>query len=87
MVFSTIVVGTARAQGTSPVVEGPHSSPEGAFFQGTSFPLADVGYRMDEYFVSGTATSYTSAVPLTSDGSWTVTPDATAASMAAVDSP
>jgi hypothetical protein len=77
VLLTAVVTGAARAQ--SPVVEGPHSSPEGAFFQGTSFPLADVGYRMDEFFVSGTATAYTSAVPLTEDGRWTVTPQATAA--------
>ena len=44
----------------------------------TNFDLAKVGYQESEYFVSGTATSYTSASPLTTDGKWTVTPDATA---------
>ena len=33
----------------------------------------------EEYFISGTATAYTSASSLTSDGKWTVTPASTAA--------
>ena len=37
-----------------------------------SFDLATVGYQEDEYFVSGTATSYTAPEALTPDGRWTV---------------
>ncbi|HMQ28841.1 MAG TPA: alpha/beta hydrolase domain-containing protein, partial [Acidimicrobiales bacterium] len=37
--------------------------------------LAAAGYVEEEFFVSGTASSYTSAEPLTSDGDWTVEPD------------
>ena len=44
----------------------------------TSFDLATVGYEQNEYFVSGTASAYTSATPLTSNGKWTVTPASTA---------
>jgi hypothetical protein len=40
--------------------------------------LAKVGYQEREYFVSGKASSYTSAHPLTTDGKWTATPGATA---------
>jgi hypothetical protein len=44
----------------------------------TNFDLASVGYEQAEYFVSGTATAYTSATPLSSDGKWTVRPGTTA---------
>src|SRR5262249_46285480 len=44
------------------------------------FDLAEVGYSQEEYFISGTATAYTSATPLSEDGMWsTVVPAATAA--------
>jgi hypothetical protein len=33
-----------------------------------------VGYVESEYFLSGTASAYTSAAPLSSDGMWTVSP-------------
>ena len=45
---------------------------------GTEFPLDQVGYDQHEFLLSGTAQSYTSAVPLTSDGKWTVTPASSA---------
>ena len=50
----------------------------GAFIAGTSFDLASVGYEQTEYLFGGTASAYTSATPLTSDGKWKVTPAATA---------
>lgn len=66
----------AAAQVPSPVLEGPI---EGApFVAGTSFDVGLLGYVQEEYFVSGTASSFTSAEPLTADGFWTVTPDETA---------
>ena len=37
-----------------------------------------VGYEQAEYFISGTASSYRSASPLTDDGNWSVAPDASA---------
>jgi hypothetical protein len=43
------------------------------------YPLSSVGYTESEFFFSGTATSYTSATPLTSNGKWSVQPGATAA--------
>lgn len=48
------------------------------FMFSTSFDLAQVGYRESEFFLSGTASGYTSATPLTSDGKWAVTPNGTA---------
>lgn len=57
---------------------GPITGGKGAIvMRGTSFDLADVGYEASEWFVSGTATSFTSARPLARSGRWTVTPDAT----------
>jgi hypothetical protein len=44
----------------------------------TTFDLATVGYEQSEYLFGGTATAYTSATPLTSDGKWKVTPASTA---------
>ncbi len=40
--------------------------------------MSSVGYEQNEYFFSGTATAYTSASPLTSNGRWTVTAASTA---------
>jgi hypothetical protein len=72
--------GTASATAASPTVTGPvgGGTPAEAVFS-TNFDLSKVGYEESEYFVSGTASSYSSASPLTTDGKWTATPDATAA--------
>jgi hypothetical protein len=43
----------------------------------TTFDLASVGYERAEYFISGTATAFSSARPLTPDGTWTVEPEHT----------
>ncbi len=70
----------ALAQVPSPMVEGPITSGNGTpFIAATTFDPAQVGYMEEEYFISGTATAYTSASALTSDGQWTVTPASTAA--------
>lgn len=63
-----------------PDIEGPVTggSRGGPFVAATSFDLADVGYRQQEYFISGIATSYASVGPLGSDGRWSVTPASTA---------
>lgn len=49
-----------------------------AFIASAGMDLATVGYEESEVFLSGTATSYTSADPLGTDGDWTVTPSTTA---------
>ncbi len=55
-------------------VSGPVTGGSGIDLPGTTtFPLRDVGYEQHEYFLSGTATAYTSASPLATDGRWTVT--------------
>lgn len=43
-----------------------------------AFDIADVKYVAEEFFISGTASSYSSATELGPDGQWTVTPSDTA---------
>ena len=70
----------ASAQVPNPTVEGPVTGGNGSpFIASTTFDLSQVGYAETEYFISGTATAYTSDAALTSDGQWTVTPASTAA--------
>lgn len=60
-------------------VDGPITGGEGKAVLAQGAPdLAAKGYVEEEFFVSGTASSYTSAAPLTSDGQWTVEPDESA---------
>jgi hypothetical protein len=63
-----------------PSIEGPVTggSRGGPFISATSFDLADVGYRQDEFFISGPATAYANVGPLGSDGRWSVTAAGTA---------
>lgn len=71
----------AAGSGSDAVAEitGPAKGGRGTItLASTAFDLADVGYRDVEYFVEGTATSYTSSAPLTSDGAWDVEPGETA---------
>jgi len=62
----------------APLVEGPVTGNGGPIVQGTTFNLASVGYRQDEYFVSGTARAYTSTGALSTDGKWEVNEGSTA---------
>ncbi len=67
----SLVAPGASAQGAAgATVEGP--IPGNIVVTGTTFDLSTVGYEQAEYFLSGTASSYTSATPLTTDGKWTV---------------
>ena len=60
-------------------VQGPILPTSGISFLGsTLFPLSQVGYEESEYFISGTATAYTSKTPLAKDGKWHVTAASTA---------
>lgn len=63
----------------TPTVTGPITSPGSAFVASTTLPLESLGYVEEEFFLSGTASAFTSATPLAPDGRWSVTPDATAA--------
>jgi hypothetical protein len=57
-------------------VTGPITTGNGVpvIFAHTSYDLAQVGYRQTEFFLSGTATAYAPAGPLTVDGRWKVRP-------------
>ncbi len=70
---------TVKASVPSPTIEGPITPSSGISFLGsTLFSPAEVGYEQSEYLLSGTATSYTSATPLTKNGQWQVKPATTA---------
>jgi hypothetical protein len=74
-VTAAIPAGAARSSGPE-LIEGPVAGTPS--LASTKFDLASVGYQQAEYFLSGTATAYTSATPLSSDGKWTVRPGTTA---------
>ena len=76
----TATAATVPASVPKATVSGPVTGGTGIDLPGTtSFDLGSVGYEQQEFFLSGTATSYASASPLTSNGRWTVTPASTAA--------
>jgi hypothetical protein len=58
-----------------PITGGERNLPYNAMPAGFE---EDYGYTEEEYFVSGTATAFTSSVPLTPDGAWELTPGSTA---------
>src|SRR5262245_49238116 len=80
VVFALVVSKTARAEVPSPAIEGPIANPAGAFIgAAATTDLSQVGYERQEYFISGTASAYTSTGPLGDDGLWSAAPGATAA--------
>ena len=57
-----------------PSVQGPIEPTSKISFVGsTLFPLAPLGYEQKEFFLSGTADSYTSKAPLSTNGQWDAT--------------
>jgi len=63
----------------TPAVEGPITTGAGKAVLGPpKFDLSTVGYTEEEFFISGNATSYTSAKPLSEDGKWSATTDSSA---------
>jgi len=63
----------------SPTIEGPVTGGKGTpFIASTGFDLAEVGYQEEEFFISGTATSYAPVGKLNSDGRWQVAPASSA---------
>jgi hypothetical protein len=82
--FEAQASGASRASAVSAgvpkaTVSGPVTGGKGINLVGsTSFDLSTVGYEQSEYFLSGTASAFTSAAPLTSNGRWSVTPASTA---------
>jgi Alpha/beta hydrolase domain len=70
---------SARSSEDVPIVSGPVTGGNGTpTLFGTTFDLGAVGYVGAEYFLDGTAHSFSSGSPLTSDGRWEAAP-ATAA--------
>lgn len=69
-----------RGKVASPLVEGPITGGERnrPTVSGTAFDLADVGYEVEEFFLTGTATGFANDGTLRSDGRWRVSPAATA---------
>src|SRR4029453_12668958 len=56
----------------TPTVSGPITSPGSAFLTPPStLDWSSYGYVEEEFFVAGTATAYTAAAALSSDGLWT----------------
>ncbi len=73
--------GAATVPGSvpSPTVQGPITPSSGISFLGsTLFAPSEVGYEQSEFFLSGQATSYTSATALATNGRWQVKPATTA---------
>lgn len=67
------VVACSSGESSTPTVEGPIAGPGVPFVAGTlGLDLADLGYEQAEYFVSGTAVSYTNVGELETDGRWEV---------------
>jgi hypothetical protein len=79
LLLATVLLGACGGSGSSgraataapaAKVEGPVAG--SPFLSATTFQLATVGYQQAEYFVSGTASSYTARGTLGSDGKWRV---------------
>ena len=66
-------------QVAAPTIVGPITGPGAPALESTTFDLAPFGYREQEFFIAGTATTYVGDVPLSSDGKWSARPDRTAA--------
>ncbi len=67
---------TTSLNGASVSVTGPVPIGSPTFdntLYGINFDLSKVGYERSQFFVSGTAHSYSPAQPLTSDGKWQIT--------------
>jgi len=67
---------SASAPAPAATVTGPFPVRSPTFdktLYGTNFDLSRVGYEKSQFFLSGTASSYISAAPLSGDGRWTIT--------------
>src|SRR5262245_61777713 len=74
-----LVLLAAGAHAATPTVSGPITSPGSAFVTPPStLNLSLSGYVEEEFFLTGTATAYTSAGALGSDGRWAVASGETA---------
>jgi hypothetical protein len=71
--LALVLAGVARADVPTPTVAGPIPG-QLILLGSTTFPLAEVGYVAEEYFVSGTARAYTASGAPGLDGMWAATP-------------
>src|SRR4030095_7303512 len=79
MILMVSAAGAAVAAVPSPMVSGPITSPGSAFITPPStLDWSSYGYVEEEFFVAGTATAYTAAAALSSDGLWTASAGDTA---------
>jgi hypothetical protein len=78
LAVALVVAAVASAQVPVPTVTGPIAGPGDPFVASTSFVFPRLGYEEHEFFLEGTATGYTSAAALESDGRWSVKPGPTA---------
>ena len=64
----------------NPIVTGPITGGSGAIVPANLnlLDLSKVGYQSAEFFLSGTASAYSSSAPLNVAGNWSVTPTSTA---------
>ncbi len=70
-----LVAALAAGSSRAATVEGPVTGGRGSpFVATTTIDLGAQGYEQAEYFVGGTASAYTAAGPLESDGHWTAVP-------------
>jgi hypothetical protein len=61
-----------------PTIVGPIRGPGTPSLDSTAFSLAPFGYSEEEFFITGTATGYTTDGVLSADGQWSVRPAETA---------
>jgi Alpha/beta hydrolase domain len=74
----SLFLNAGLALAAAPTISGPIVGAPSAVAT-TTFDISQIGYQQSEYFMSGTASSYTPTAPLGTDGHWSVTPSATAA--------
>jgi hypothetical protein len=70
----SVLARAASAAVPVPTVTGPITGPGTPFVASTFFDVTQLGYVEEEFFLAGTATAFTSAAPLGSDGEWTASP-------------
>jgi Alpha/beta hydrolase domain len=70
--LSAGITAVQAATGTGPDVTGPVTGGKGIQALGISYEFKSVGYELQEYFLGGTATSYTPKGTFATDGKWTV---------------
>jgi hypothetical protein len=74
LALAVVTLANAAPVGAADATVSPVTGGAGApSVSTTTFDLGDIGYEQSEFFLSGTAQSYSSDAPLTNDGKWTTT--------------